>query len=217
VFLSKITVQPRQISKSAYFEALAGGPYKLHQLIWQLFSDDTERKHLFREEQGAGGMPVIYTLSDGPPAATHPVFCVQTKKFEPRLERGMRLGYSLRLNPTVDKHGKKHDVLMNAKRDAKTMGLAPLAIAERMDVAVQEWFGMPERATRWGISLDYLPQVDGYTQHKTRRKTGVISFSSIDLQGILTVQEPELFLARVRTGFGRAKAFGCGLMLIRRV
>jgi len=217
VFLSKITVQPRQTSTSAYLEALAGGPYKLHQLIWQLFSDDTERKHLFREEQGGGGMPVIYTLSVSPPEATHPVFCVQTKKFEPRLKQGIRLGYSVRLNPTVDKQGKKHDVLMNAKRDAKAEGLPPVDITQRMEVAAQEWFGMSERLTRWGISLDYLPQIDGYTQHKTLRKAGVISFSSVDLQGVLTIQDPDVFLTRLKTGFGRAKAFGCGLMLIRRV
>jgi CRISPR system Cascade subunit CasE len=39
----------------------------------------------------------------------------------------------------------------------------------------------------------------------------------LDFEGMLVVEAPELFLASVAQGFGRAKAFGCGLMLIRRV
>jgi CRISPR system Cascade subunit CasE len=30
------------------------------------------------------------------------------------------------------------------------------------------------------------------------------------------VKEPDRFLAKLAQGFGRARAFGCGLMLIRR-
>jgi CRISPR system Cascade subunit CasE len=33
---------------------------------------------------------------------------------------------------------------------------------------------------------------------------------------VLEVTEPQAFVAAVLRGFGKAKAFGCGLMLIRR-
>jgi len=33
---------------------------------------------------------------------------------------------------------------------------------------------------------------------------------------VLTVEDPPLFLVALAAGFGRARAFGCGLMLIRR-
>ncbi|WP_308340124.1 type I-E CRISPR-associated protein Cas6/Cse3/CasE [Thiolapillus sp.] len=36
------------------------------------------------------------------------------------------------------------------------------------------------------------------------------------MQGSLTVTEPDAYLATLKQGLGRAKAFGCGLMLIRR-
>ena len=39
----------------------------------------------------------------------------------------------------------------------------------------------------------------------------------LDLEGILEVRDPERFVAALARGFGRAKAFGCGLMLVRRV
>lgn len=38
----------------------------------------------------------------------------------------------------------------------------------------------------------------------------------IDLEGVIEVTEPEAFLDRLAQGFARAKAFGCGLMLIAR-
>ena len=40
--------------------------------------------------------------------------------------------------------------------------------------------------------------------------------ASAMLRGALEVTDDERFLARVLAGFGRAKAFGCGLMLLRR-
>lgn len=42
-------------------------------------------------------------------------------------------------------------------------------------------------------------------------------FGVFDMQGIVTVTNPEEFLMQLATGFGRAKAYGCGLMLIRRI
>lgn len=41
-------------------------------------------------------------------------------------------------------------------------------------------------------------------------------FGILDMTGALEVTDPAVFLARLAQGFGRAKAFGCGLMLIRR-
>jgi CRISPR system Cascade subunit CasE len=42
-------------------------------------------------------------------------------------------------------------------------------------------------------------------------------FGVLDISGVLEVRDPARFLARLIQGFGRARAFGCGLMLIRRV
>jgi CRISPR system Cascade subunit CasE len=49
-----------------------------------------------------------------------------------------------------------------------------------------------------------------------REDARAIIFSTLTFQGVLTVQEPETFLATVLRGFGAAKAYGCGLMLIGR-
>jgi CRISPR system Cascade subunit CasE len=61
-------------------------------------------------------------------------------------------------------------------------------------------------------------RVDGYDQIRIPRGQGgrAITFSVLDLEGVLEVQAPDRFIDALARGFGKAKAFGCGLMLIRR-
>lgn len=49
------------------------------------------------------------------------------------------------------------------------------------------------------------------------RRQGQPQFGILDMSGVLEITDPAAFLPQLVKGFGRAKAFGCGLMLIRRV
>ncbi len=49
-----------------------------------------------------------------------------------------------------------------------------------------------------------------------RHKHPAVAFTTFDLEGEIVIEDPAKFLAALACGFGRAKAFGCGLMLIRR-
>jgi len=49
-----------------------------------------------------------------------------------------------------------------------------------------------------------------------RKRPEPIRYGVLDFEGVLTVTDPTRFLAALPQGFGRARAFGCGLMLIRR-
>ena len=59
--------------------------------------------------------------------------------------------------------------------------------------------------------------VDAYRQQQLRRENSrqLIQFSSVDYTGMLTVTDPGLFLQRLSQGYGKSRAFGCGLMLIK--
>ena len=60
--------------------------------------------------------------------------------------------------------------------------------------------------------------IDGYQTHVSSYKKGnKIRYSTLDYRGILTVTEVVGFEKVLMEGIGKAKAFGCGLMLIRRV
>jgi CRISPR system Cascade subunit CasE len=77
---------------------------------------------------------------------------------------------------------------------------------------------LARQAETHGFRVDGETAVDGYARERIPREGGKpIIFGRMDLTGLLTVQDPALFLAALAAGFGRSRAFGCGLMLIRRV
>ena len=61
-------------------------------------------------------------------------------------------------------------------------------------------------------------RVDGYEQHRISRRgtASPMAFSTLDFEGLLSVSDPDTFLRGIALGFGASKAYGCGLMLIRR-
>ena len=92
--------------------------------------------------------------------------------------------------------------------------------AQRDDVIQQVGRAWLERqGARAGFTLTEptLLRVDG-EDHRALPRDGrrePIRFSVLDFEGVLEVTEPALFVTGLANGFGRAKAFGCGLMLIR--
>ncbi|WP_244323559.1 type I-E CRISPR-associated protein Cas6/Cse3/CasE [Salinivibrio costicola] len=196
------------------------GAYSAHQIIWQLFRHASERPFIYREEQDqATGRSLFYVLSTIRPQDETGVFDLQTKLFSPQLYNGQRLHFQLRVNPTIcvtDAKGKRqrHDVLMHAKKQAGEV--SAIALQETMDQAAQQWLCDENRLSQWGITFDNVPTIEGYTQHQSWKKSGAhVQFSSVNARGTLTLQDSERFLEQYAKGFGRAKAMGCGLMLIR--
>lgn len=224
MYLSKVTLLPSTQSVMELTKLASNGVYASHQLLWRLFPEDNERSFIYREEQGACGRPEFFVLSQSSPQPVDTILKVQIKAFEPQLNKGDRLAFKLRVNPTVcitDKQGKsrRHDVLMHAKKRAKSEGETDndnLKII--MEQAVLAWISDSKRLTQWGITLDCIPDIERYMQHNSKKRSGhQVRFSSVDFEGVLTVTDPVSFLQQCQRGFGRAKAMGCGLMMIRRV
>ncbi|MDY0207746.1 MAG: type I-E CRISPR-associated protein Cas6/Cse3/CasE [Pseudomonas sp.] len=223
MFLSKVTLQSSAQASLELAKLASNGVYSSHQLLWTLFKEAQAREFLYREDMGSAGKPEFIVLSDTMPVADETVLNVQSKSFQPQLSSGQRLGFKLRVNPTVcitDSQGKskRHDVLMHAKKQLgdAAMTAADLAIVQQQ--AAYKWIADERRLQSWGIELEALPDMISYEQHKSKKRGGQnVQFSSVDFQGVLTVKEPELFLTQYVKGFGRAKALGCGLMLIRPV
>ena len=188
-----------------------------HRLDWALFADDPERRRdfLWREEAPGAWM----TLSSRPPADPHGLFDLDFKSFAPALAVGDRLGFRLRANPTVarstapGKRGARHDVVMDALfKDRARAEVRPDAVID----AGRTW--LADQGARRGFTPDAGVVVDGYDQLRLPRPgKAALRYSVVDFEGVLTVDDPATFLAALAVGFGRAKAFGCGLMLIRRV
>lgn len=66
-------------------------------------------------------------------------------------------------------------------------------------------------------------RVDGHASYclKGRRdalgRCRGISLSTLDFEGEIKITKPEVFLSALLGGVGPAKAFGCGLLLARRL
>ncbi len=60
--------------------------------------------------------------------------------------------------------------------------------------------------------------VENHAYHRVKKPhdSNTRRFASLDLHGELKVDDPEAVVKALKTGLGRSKAFGCGLMLVRR-
>jgi CRISPR system Cascade subunit CasE len=189
-----------------------------HRLIWTLFADgpDRARDFLWREDKPGQ----FVTLSARPPAERQSLLTVETKAFAPVLEAGDRLGFRLRANPTIDhvvpgrtRRSQRVDVVMDALRHVPVEGRAE-ARPEIARTAGAAW--LMGIGVRHGFTLGET-RIDGYrTRRIPRDGPTPMRLSTLEFEGVLTVTDPVSFLARLTAGFGRARGFGYGLMLIRR-
>ena len=199
MYLSRITLHTGQLSPAQLLHLVDRGEYVMHQWLWDLFPGGKERQFLYRREELQGAFR-FFVLSQERPAESD-IFTIQS------------LCFNLRANPTICKAGKRHDLLMEAKRQVRGQ-------VEGSDV----WLHQQQAALDWlaaqgersGFTL-LDTSVDAYRQQQLRRENSrqLIQFSSVDYTGMLTVTDPGLFLQRLSQGYGKSRAFGCGLMLIK--
>ena len=201
-----------------------------HRLIWSLFPGrNAKRDFLWR----ANGNGRFFILSHREPVQTDLFRPLETADFSPLLTPGDRLAFVLRANATKDRRVRKTacdrrpdrrvDLVMNALH--KTPGQSVLGsggISERpslrmklADQVASDW--LAAQGARGGFVLERV-QVEDYSVRRISRSgKGRVTFGLLDVSGIVSVGEPDTFLATLGTGIGRARAFGCGLMLIHRV
>ncbi|MGG5960514.1 type I-E CRISPR-associated protein Cas6/Cse3/CasE [Salmonella enterica] len=211
MYLSRITLHTAQLVPSQLLHLVERGEYVMHQWLWELFPGGKERQFLYRREELQGAFR-FFVLSQERPAESA-IFDVQCRPFAPELSVGQILRFTLRANPTICKAGKRHDLLMEAKRQVKTQPDSR-DIRTYQQQAALEW--LSRQGEQNGFSLREA-SVDAYRQQQIRREKSrqMIQFSSVDYAGVLVVNNPVLFLQRLVQGYGKSRAFGCGMMLIK--
>lgn len=206
-----------------------------HSLLWSLFSDDPDRKRDFLWCQTGEGSYLV--LSNRPPEDKHALFDVESKLFKPLLSEGDKLQFRLYANATVSrkrpdsslqdgkqnsqrKRGVRCDIVMDSLykipkkeranvREELTYKAASLWLSKQSEEA---GFKLTENFTVNACDVLRIPR----EKDRSGKGFATATFGVVDLTGIIQVTEPEAFLKKICNGFGRAKAFGCGLMLIRR-
>lgn len=209
-----------------------------HRMMWSLFPDMKEeqegRPFLWREEQR--GRFII--LSRQQPSANSLMEVSDTREFSPDISPMESLNFRLRANPTIARktagaRGVRSDIVMNAIKELPKAERARLRNHELGWGENEQGYTLPMKAPRdW---LDRQGQLKGFTIEKAmalsyqvlrvphenrgdkkRKNAPLMTFGIIDFEGTLKVENPEKFIEALCAGIGRAKAFGCGLMLIKR-
>lgn len=223
-------IAPTEGSVHEALQQRLAGPYADHQWLWRWFpaAAGSARDFIFRRHDGAG-LPRFYAVSARPPVELGGPWQVQTREYAPAVQAGDAFSFELRANPTV-RHGrdgksKRHDVVMEAKRRLLTEhGLqrwsdwtdeARPSQQELVQDACAAWLARRGEALGFELQRETV-LVEAHQQHRERADQS-LSFTTVNLAGRLTVTDAPAFLQALRSGIGSAKAFGCGLLLIRRL
>lgn len=220
-----------------------GTPYLVHAALGELFGDDAPKPFSIEAESGAravrilgytdaskdnlhtqaqiGASPTVYEICDWEQAAT--------KAMPDALPSGMCLGFELRACPVIRKSSAGSVETRN--------GMRSWSEGEEVDAFLNEaWHHPDEELTRESIYQGWLRRqfdlrggarietvrMDRFSiERMTRRDHGTdgtrqIKRPDTTLTGTLTVTDSDAFMKVLRSGIGRHKTFGFGMLKIRR-
>lgn len=207
MFLSRVEI-PWEFSRN---------PYDLHRQLWRLFpgeekemrsnNEELRQGFLFRIEDNPTGRPArLLVQSLRAPEATSGIVLVGTREFQPQPVASQRLAFLLTANPVK--------TITDAQRDAK-----PGKKSEKCRVPLikeeeqREWIARKLASMGEIEAVNILPHAPIYFRKGNRGG----KLATVTFDGVLRVSDPTRMTELLRNGIGHAKAFGCGLLLVRRV
>jgi CRISPR system Cascade subunit CasE len=187
-----------------------------HRLIWAAFADMPSRTRDFLWRRDTNDRWLV--LSRRPPHDPHRLFEIESKVFAPDLGEGDRLNFALRANAVITRKDdagrpKRSDIVMDRLR-AVPKGERARARDKLAVEAARDW--LVGQGAKSGFHPDRIGVIAYQTEEIPRYRQKPIELGILDLEGEIIVETPDLFVAALANGFGKAKSFGCGLMLIRR-
>ena len=196
----------------------ARNPYDIHCALWRLFpgqaregrtnGEEARTGFLFRveENQPGRGATIIMQSVNPPQTGSEGAKVVRlSNPFDPSLRPGDRLRFLLTANPVktiTDADGRT-----NAKGEVKKCRV-PLIREEEQRV----WLA---HKLNGAAELETLELRTGRPLYFRKKVTGKIV--SVTFEGLLRVTDGNAFVSLLKNGLGPAKAFGCGLMLVKRI
>lgn len=206
MWITRITINDSEIPDDIYFE---------HQMMWNFFENykkENKRPFLYRRDF-INNRPVYIVVSDSKPVSPSKSWILETKLYNPNLEEGQQLAFTLRVNPTTDVNTKDGDKIKKSRRDVVSDAIQQKKYDgsnnEIIQLAVTDWLSNRQG----GFELEKTC-VDERQYVILDNKN--IKFTSYNISGVLTVIEPEKFKQILFNGIGKSRAFGHGLVLVKR-
>lgn len=225
MYMSKILMNPGPWIFEYLNKQGKGNLYYDHQMLWQLFPDDPDAKRdfLYRKEI-KGSYPVYYIVSKRIPVSGESLFHIETKEYTPKIRKEQIYSFCLRVNPVIAKkeenckNSKRHDIWMNAWREGMSRGFVGEKLTEFITTQAKQW--LVNRGERLGFSISQNDIIlEGYTRHRffDNKMKRAINIGVLDYCGTIQVTDEKIMLNTLFNGIGKSKAFGCGLLLIKRI
>lgn len=204
-------------------------PYELHQIIWKGFPDiprgTGETHFLFRHDERDDRHSVLVQSERRPDwsAIGEGDHVAEVKEFDPlRIEPGTRLRFFVRANPVVKRRGfdgektTRHIAVgSDRKRQAVMLGIPENKVPSREEQLL-DW--LRRKGEEGGFEV--VDATVGPNRDLVVRRAGAkgapMTFTTVDFDGILTVRDSEAFARCMRSGIGRGKGFGLGLLSVKR-
>lgn len=207
MFLSRVEI-PWDLSRN---------PYDVHRHLWRMFpgenreprrnGEESRQGFLFRtEESRPGRVTRLLVQSRKPPKAVPDLALMGTRELNPQPVFGQRLGFLLTANPIK--------TIMDVEREAKSGKRSekcrvPLIREEEQ----RAWL---ERKLAGAALIDAATVLAQPSLHFRKGNRGG-KLATVTFEGVLQVADPVLLVSLMSNGIGPAKAFGCGLLLVRRL
>ncbi len=192
-------------------------PYEMHRRLWHLFpgeeretrsnGEEERQGFLFRvEEQGTGRPARLLVQSRLAPVRAEGLSLLGSREFLPAPSAGQRLAFVVTANPVK--------TITDAQREVK-----PDKQSEKCRVPLikedeqRQWLARKLAGVATLESAEILPHAPLYFR-KGKRGGKLVTCT---FEGVLRVEAPEQLASLLENGVGPAKAFGCGLLLVRRL
>ncbi len=191
MYLSKWTLRKDEILDCKMYD-----DYRIHQVVYSLFSFDGERHFLYSViSQNFSSLVILIQSEEEPTVPDFGHF--EIKSISKDFFYSDSYLFQVKFSPVIQ-------VSDGKKRPLKT------------EPELIKW--LQAREEGWGIAIDYekiLKVGDGtmVMQQKENRNKVVISY--VELTGLLSVTDRNKFIKTVNIGIGRSKGFGFGLLQLK--
>lgn len=221
-WLSRITVTQGERLGECSIGTLRAYPYRQHQLLWKLFEapKGASQPFLFRQVLEGADMGLRFLLVSQDRPREYPGLLVESKPYDPQIREGERFYFSARLNPTRTEkrpggRGKRQDYVISRLHQLQVGKGERAAMRQHiLNEELPQW--LMQRAEKRGFLVESCV-VERYEHVTTAGRGNSVSYSVADFSGVLRATESEKFRQVLFSGIGHAKAFGCGLLLLKRV
>lgn len=192
-------------------------PYDIHRNLWRFFPgearetrasvNEARQGFLFRIETLNTGRPArLLVQSRNAPAHAEGLSLLGSKPFTPEPSSGQRLAFVLTGNPV-----KTITDVLHESKPGKQSEKCRVPLIKEDDQ--RHWLARKLAGSATLESVELLPHAPLYFRKGSRAG----KLTTCTFEGVLRVTAAESFVRLLENGIGPAKAFGCGLLLVRRL